>query len=68
MTKDTKKKAKPKGLAAMSPERRKEIARMGGKASAAAGKSPRFNSETGTAAGAKAWSKRRAKGDDDGDS
>ena len=41
------------GLASMSPEKRKAIARSGGKASQASGRANRFNSESASAAGRK---------------
>lgn len=47
---EKKKQGKPRGLAAVSPERRAEIARMGGKAAQASGKANRFDSETAKAA------------------
>lgn len=45
---------KKKGFAAMTPERRKEIGRLGGKAAHANGVGHKFTSETGRAAGKKA--------------
>jgi general stress protein YciG len=53
---------KPRGLAAVSPERRREISRMGGKAAEAAGVRHRFNPETARAAGQKAAAKLHAEG------
>lgn len=53
---------KPRGLAAVDPERRREISRMGGKAADAAGKRHCFNPETGKAAGQKAAAKLHAAG------
>ena len=43
--------ANKRGLALMSPEKRRAIASKGGKASQASGKAYRFNSETAAAAG-----------------
>jgi uncharacterized protein len=40
------KEKKPRGLAAVSPERRKQIAAMGGKAVQASGKAYKFTTET----------------------
>jgi general stress protein YciG len=42
---------KPRGLAALSPERRREIAALGGKAAHAQGKAHRFTSQEAKAAG-----------------
>jgi hypothetical protein len=42
---------KPQGLAAVSPEKRKEIARAGGRAAAQSGKAHRFTSEEAKVAG-----------------
>lgn len=42
---------KPRGLACISPERRREIARMGGTAARDQGKIRLFTAETGSAAG-----------------
>lgn len=53
---------KPRGLAAVSPERRREISRMGGHAANAAGVRHRFNPETARAAGQKAAAKLHAEG------
>jgi uncharacterized protein len=44
---------KPRGLAAVSPERRAEIARSGGRATAKSAKAVRWTSETARAAGRK---------------
>lgn len=41
------------GLASVSPEKRREIASLGGKASAASGRAHRWTSETARAAGRK---------------
>jgi len=43
--------AKPRGFAALSPERRAEISRLGGQKSQSIGVAHRFNSETGSKAG-----------------
>lgn len=40
-----------RGLAAVSPERRREISRMGAQAQHARGTAPRFDSDSGRAAG-----------------
>lgn len=42
----TEPKKKPRGLAAVPPERRKQIAAMGGKAVQASGKAYKFTTET----------------------
>jgi general stress protein YciG len=42
-----------RGFAAMSPEKKKEIAGMGGRAAHAAGRAHQFNSEEARAAGKK---------------
>jgi general stress protein YciG len=42
---------RPKGFAAMSPERRTAIARKGGQQAQATGRAHRWNSESGRAAG-----------------
>lgn len=42
---------KPRGLAAVDPERRREIARMGGRAAFDQGKCVLFDSKTGSEAG-----------------
>jgi general stress protein YciG len=42
---------RPKGFAAMTPERRKAIARKGGQQAQATGRAHRWNSESGRAAG-----------------
>ncbi len=44
---------RPKGLAAMSPERRKEIASMGGRTSQARGTAHQWTAEEASAAGKK---------------
>jgi len=44
---------KPRGLAAMDPERRREIASKGGKATQAKGTGNRFTTETAREAGIK---------------
>ena len=44
---------RPRGFAAISPERRREIASKGGKAAHAAGTAHRFDSEEAAAAGRK---------------
>jgi general stress protein YciG len=44
---------RPKGFAALSPERRAEFARMGGKAAHAKGTAYKWNAETARIAGAK---------------
>ena len=44
---------KPKGLAALSPERRREIAAQGGKAAHQSGRAHKFTSEEARAAGRK---------------
>ena len=48
-----------RGLASLSPERRREIAAMGGKAAAAKGTAHRWTSEAARAAGLKSWTARR---------
>ncbi len=48
---------KPRGLAALSPERRREIARLGGKAAQQTGKPHRFSSEEARQAGKKGGEK-----------
>jgi uncharacterized protein len=48
-----------RGLASMSPEKRRAIASAGGKASQATGKAYRFNSESASAAGRKGGLARR---------
>jgi uncharacterized protein len=54
---DDDKKAKPRGVAAMSEERRREVASMGGKAAHAASKAHRFTSEEAREAGRKGGQK-----------
>jgi general stress protein YciG len=49
------------GLASMSPEKRKAIARSGGKAAQATGRANRFNSATASAAGRKGGKAARRK-------
>lgn len=49
----TSNKAKPRGLAGVSPERRREIASMGGKAAQRKGTGHHFTSEEAQAAGRK---------------
>lgn len=44
---------KPKGLAALTPERRREIAALGGKAAAKTGRAHRFTSDEARTAGRK---------------
>jgi len=44
-----------RGFAAMNPERRRELARRGGKASHAQGKGHQFTAEEASAAGKKGW-------------
>jgi hypothetical protein len=44
---------RPRGFAAMSPEKKKEIAGMGGRAAHAAGRAHRFSTEEARAAGKK---------------
>lgn len=52
---------KPRGFAAIDPERRREISRLGGKAAHAAGTAHRFTAEEAREAGRKGGkSKRRA--------
>lgn len=53
---------KPRGLAALSPERRREIASMGGRATQAAGKGSHFTSEAAREAGAKGGKAAQASG------
>ncbi len=52
---------KPKGLAALTPERRKEIASQGGKAAHAAGTAHRFTQDTARQAGQKGGRARHVK-------
>lgn len=54
--------SKPRGLAAMDPERRREIASKGGKATQAKGTGNRFTSESAKAAGAKGGKSAQASG------
>lgn len=49
------KEKKPRGLAAVSPERRKEIAALGGKATQAKGAAHKFDSDSSKKALAKRW-------------
>ena len=49
------KEKKPRGLAAVSPERRKEIAALGGKATQAKGTGHHFDAESSKKALAKRW-------------
>lgn len=51
------KKPKPRGLAAMTAERRKEIATMGGKATQKSGKANKFTTESAVAALKKRYEK-----------
>jgi uncharacterized protein len=44
---------KPRGFAALSPERVREIARMGGKQAQATGRAHKWTAETASAAGRK---------------
>lgn len=53
---------RPRGLATLSPERRKEISAKGGKASHAAGKAHMFTPEKARAAGAKGGATSQARG------
>ena len=54
---DNEKKAKPRGVAAMSEEKRREVASKGGKAAQAQGKAHRFTSEEAREAGRKGGQK-----------
>jgi hypothetical protein len=51
---------KPRGLAALSPERRREISAKGGKAAHAQGKAHRFTSQEAMIAGKRGAGKRGA--------
>lgn len=53
MSDDTTTPAKPKGFAAISPERRREIASKGGKAAHAKGTAHKFTTDEARAAGTK---------------
>ena len=55
------KKPKPRGLAAVSPERRKEIAALGGKATQAKGTGHHFDAESSKKALAKRWANYKEK-------
>ena len=46
--------SKPRGFAALTPERREEISRLGGKAAHAQGKAHQFDNKSGQAAALKA--------------
>jgi len=52
---------KPRGFAAITPERRKEIAGQGGRAAHASGNAHEFTSEEARAAGSKGQASRRAR-------
>lgn len=58
MNQSTKRKGK-RGLASMSPEKRREIASLGGKAAHVKGTAHQFTSEEGRAAGALGGNRRR---------
>jgi uncharacterized protein len=53
--------SKPNGFATLSPERRAEISRLGGKAAQATGRGHRFTAEEARAAGSKGGLAMRAK-------
>lgn len=52
---------KPKGFAAMTPERRREIASAGGKAAQREGRAHRFTTKLARAAGIKSAEAKKAK-------
>lgn len=57
---------KPRGFAAISPERRAEIARLGGQASHAAGTAHKFTKAEAAAAGRKGGLAKRANANAEG--
>jgi general stress protein YciG len=57
MTQNSEDKPKPRGFAAMTPERRREIAQMGGRAVQAKGTGHRYSAEEARAAGKKGGAK-----------